>query len=44
MFMASCEQKEQPVYLPEPGDAVYGSVDLGEDFEEQVFFDFCNKI
>ncbi len=45
MFLVSCERKENPIKLPEQGDAVYATVDMGEDYEDQIFFDFeTNKI
>lgn len=40
MFMASCEKKETPVQLPTPGEAVYASVEMGEDYADQIFYDF----
>lgn len=38
--MASCEQKENAISLPESGDAIYATVEMGEDFADQVFFNF----
>ncbi|MEZ5018079.1 MAG: HmuY family protein [Flavipsychrobacter sp.] len=40
MFMTSCEQKETPVQLPTQSDAIYASVEMGEDFADQIFYDF----
>jgi hypothetical protein len=40
LLLASCEKKEQPVALPEKGKAEVAQVDMGEDYTDQVFFDF----
>lgn len=37
---ASCQKEDLPVVLPEKGDAEYGIVEMGEDYANQVFFDF----
>lgn len=40
LLLASCEKKEQPVTLPEKGKAEAAQVEMGEDYTDQVFFDF----
>ena len=37
----ACEKKEQPIILPPvTGAAVQGHVDMGENYETQIFYDF----
>ena len=38
--LSSCEKKEQPIQLPPAGAALPGKVTMGENYENQVFFDF----
>jgi hypothetical protein len=40
VFFASCERAEDPVPLPPKGSAQIARVVTGEDYEDQVFFDF----
>lgn len=37
---ASCDKEDMPVALPEKGDAEFANVEMGEDYTNQVFFDF----
>ena len=39
-FLASCEMQENPVKLPPKGTANISRVVTGEEYEDQVFFDF----
>ena len=39
LWLTSCEKKEIPVTLPGKGDAKIDRVDMGEDYEDQVFYD-----
>ena len=39
LLFASCEKEETPVPLPKKGEAEHGSVEMGEDYTDQVFFD-----
>jgi hypothetical protein len=39
-FLASCEKAEDPIVLPPPGTATHGTVDLGPNYEKQVYFNF----
>ncbi len=43
-IFVSCEKKETPYPLPEPGDALFAKVDIGDFYETQVFFSFTNGI
>lgn len=38
--LTSCVKDDVSVSLPQKGDAVYTSVDMGEDYDYQLFFDF----
>lgn len=38
--LTSCVKDDKAVSLPQKGEAVYTSVDMGEDYEYQLFFDF----
>lgn len=40
LLLASCEKKDIPVTLPEKGKAFTDRVDMGEDYSDQVFYDF----
>ena len=40
LLFASCEKKDIPVDLPPKGKAEYGVVEMGEDYKDQLFFDF----
>lgn len=40
----SCEKKEQPYPLPEPGNAHFDKVDIGDQYEFHVFYSFSNGI
>lgn len=40
LLFASCEKVDTPVSLPQKGEAEYGIVEMGEDYVDQVFFDF----
>jgi hypothetical protein len=40
LILASCEKTEDPVTLPAKGQAEVMRVDMGEDYADQVFFDF----
>lgn len=40
LLTASCEKADIPVALPEKGDAEHGTVEMGEEYKDQVFFDF----
>lgn len=40
LLFASCEKIETPVPLPQKGEAEFGNVEMGEDYRDQVFFDF----
>jgi hypothetical protein len=40
LLFASCEKSETPVKLPPAGSAQQTKIDLGEDYEDQIFFDF----
>jgi hypothetical protein len=40
LLLTSCEKTEQPVKLPAKGSAEVARVDMGEDYTDQVFFDF----
>lgn len=40
VLLGSCQKADQPVRLPEKGEAEYGIVEMGEDYEYQLFFDF----
>ncbi|MCD6063664.1 MAG: hypothetical protein K0R82_1575 [Flavipsychrobacter sp.] len=40
LLAASCEKKESPISLPEKGSAAIDRVDMGEDYHDQVFYDF----
>lgn len=42
-FLTGCEKKEQPVVLPPLGTAVPGRVDMGGNYENQVFYDFATN-
>lgn len=39
LLFAGCEKKDEPVPLPQKGEAEYGNVEMGEDYTDQVFFD-----
>lgn len=39
LLFASCQKEEKPVPLAERGEAEHGSVEMGEDYTDQVFFD-----
>ncbi len=39
-LLASCEKKESPISLPEKGVAAIDRVDMGEDYHDQIFYDF----
>lgn len=39
-LLASCEKKETPIILPPAGYAQHASVDMGDTYETQLFFDF----
>ena len=36
----SCEKKEHPIILPPGSDAIPGRINMGENYETQVFYDF----
>lgn len=38
--LTSCEKKEQPIVLPPKGEAQPGRVNMGEQYDNQVFYDF----
>ena len=38
--LTSCVKEDNSITLPEKGEAVYTSVDMGEDYEYQLFYDF----
>lgn len=40
LISASCEKADVPVALPEKGETEYGLVEMGEDYVNQLFFDF----
>lgn len=37
---ASCEKDDIPVTLPQKGDAEFSTVEMGEEYISQIFFDF----
>lgn len=39
-FLFSCEKKESAIVLPPKGSAELVRIETGEDYEDQVFFDF----
>lgn len=40
LFLASCQKTDEPIRLPEKGNAEYGVVEMGEDYTYQLFYDF----
>ena len=38
-FLSSCEKKEKALVLPPPGSASHAGVEMGADYDKQVFFD-----
>lgn len=42
MVFASCEKPEKAIQLPDKGSAQLARVDMGENYENQVFFDLEN--
>lgn len=44
-LLTSCEKEEKAIVLPPAGPAAPGSVTMGEEYEDQVFYDFeTNKV
>lgn len=39
-LLAACEKKDTAVMLPPKGEAIHNSVDMGEEYLTQLFFDF----
>lgn len=39
-WLISCEKKEQPITLPPKGSSQIDRVDMGEDYDNQIFYDF----
>ena len=45
LLFTACEKKEQPITLPPVnGAAVQGHVDMGENYETQIFYDFESNV
>ena len=45
ILLTGCEKKEQAIVLPAPGPATPGSIAMGENYEQQVFYDLeANKV
>ncbi|MBN9483529.1 MAG: HmuY family protein [Bacteroidetes bacterium] len=42
MFFVSCEKQDQPIVLPPPSGAQHASVDMGEDYTDQVFYNLAS--
>lgn len=42
-LLTSCEKEDIPVTLPPPNDAVINTVDMGEDYTNQLFYDFATE-
>lgn len=42
-ILTSCEKADTIVPLPARGDAEYGEVEMGEDYTDQVFYDFESR-
>ena len=40
LLATSCEKPEQAVVLPPKTGSAYATVEMGEEYTEQVFFDF----
>jgi hypothetical protein len=40
LLVTSCEKAEKAIRLPDKGPAQMVRVDMGEDYEDQIFFDF----
>ncbi len=40
LLFASCQKPDVPVSLPEKGEAAYATIEMGEDYTDQLFFDF----
>jgi len=40
LLLVSCQKPDEPVSLPDKGEAEYVLVELGEDYLDQLFFDF----
>lgn len=40
LLVASCEKAERPLNLPPAGAAAMAQVNMGEDYDSQIFFDF----
>lgn len=38
--MVSCQKEEPPLRLPEKGDSSFATVEMGEDYVDQLFYDF----
>lgn len=43
ILLASCEKEDVPVTLPPPNDAVYTTVEMGENYTDQLFYDFATE-
>lgn len=39
-FVVSCEKADLPVTLPEKGEAEFETVEMGEEYTDQLFYDF----
>lgn len=39
-FLVSCEKDDQPVPLPAKGESTYEIVEMGEEYTDQLFYDF----
>lgn len=40
LLLVSCQKEDIPVSLPPKGEAEFGNVEMGEDYKDQIFFDF----
>lgn len=42
-WLISCEKQEQPITLPPKGSAEIDRVDMGEDYDKQIFYDLESR-
>jgi hypothetical protein len=42
-LLSSCEKAEKALVLPKPGTASHDAVNMGNDYDKQIFYDFDTK-
>jgi hypothetical protein len=43
LFLSACEKIDRPYELPPPGDVVRAEVNMGENYDTEIYFHFADK-